>query len=204
VIRSSRTAALPLRMLIVAVAGLLPVLAGCEAGTNAPTQEWHQPTAGAGTQLGQIAIRNVFILGPPLGATLPKGQSAGLFVGLVNSGSPDRLVSVTAPTAATSVTLPGGSVPLPTRTAVLLTGPAPKIILTGLIRPLSGGTSVPVTLSFQNAGSITLQVPVMPKAQYFATYSAAPSPSPSRTAKKAGRKPKSGSATPSPSPSGTG
>jgi copper(I)-binding protein len=199
VFQSSRTATLPLRVLIVAAAPLLALLAGCEAGNNAPTQNWHQPTAGAGTQLGQIAIRNVFILGPPLNATLAKGQSAGLFVGLVNSGSPDRLVSITAPTAAKSVTLPGGSVALPTRTPVLLTGPTPKIILTGLIRPLSGGTSVPVTLSFQNAGSITLHVPVMPQAQYFATYSAAPSPSP--TATKARRRPKTASTSPSPSPS---
>ena len=178
-IRSSRTAALPLRVLIVAAAALAPVLAGCEAGNNAPTLQWHQPTDGAGTQLGLISIRNVFILGGPLNTPLAKGQSAGLFVGLVNSGSPDRLVSVTAPSVTNAVTLPGGSVQLPTRSPVLLTGPAPKIILTNLTRPLTGGTAVRVTMKFQDAGSITLSVPVLPQADYFSTYSPAPSPSPS-------------------------
>jgi copper(I)-binding protein len=200
VIRSSRGAALPLRVLIVGLAALAPVLAGCEAGNNAPVLQWHQPTVGAGTQLGPIAIRNVFILGAPLNARLAKGQSAGLFVGLVNEGAPDRLVSVTAPGVASTVTLPGGSVRLPTRTAVLLTGPAPKIILTDLSRPLGGGTAVRVTMTFQKAGSITLSVPVLSQTDYFSTYSPAPSPSPSPTTTGGKHGRKHGSASPTPSP----
>jgi copper(I)-binding protein len=200
-VTASRRAALPLRVLIVAAAGLVPVLAGCEAGNNAPVLQWHQPTPGAGTQLGQISIRNVFILGAPLNATLARGQSAGLFVGLVNNGSPDRLVSITAPSAASAVTLPGGGVRLPTGTPVLLTGPAPKIILTGLSHPLSGGTSVRVTMTFQNAGTTTLNVPVLPRAQDYATYSPAPSPSPTATGGKSGRGHQSATPSPTPSPS---
>ena len=45
-ILSHRTA--PLRALAVAAAAaLVPAIAGCEAGFNAPTQQWHQPSAGA-------------------------------------------------------------------------------------------------------------------------------------------------------------
>ena len=70
------------RLLVLAIAALIPALAGCEAGNNAPTQEWHQPTDGAGTVHENISIRNVFVLGAPLGATLTSGQSAG------STGSP--------------------------------------------------------------------------------------------------------------------
>lgn len=210
-IRSSRGAALPHRMLIVAVAALIPALAGCEAGNNAPTIGWHQPTAGAGTTIGAIAISNVFVLGAPPSGTLAVGQSAGLFFALVNSGKPDRLVSVTATGAAKSVTLPGGHVTLASRQAVLLDGPEPKAVIDDLSRALPGGSYIRVTMNFQNAGSVTLKVPVMPQSQYYSTFSPAPTPSPTPTAKKAKSHPGSPSPTtsatpaagtsPSPSPS---
>ena len=204
-IRSSHRAdhqrsALPRRLCIAVVAVLIPVLAGCEAGANAPTQQWHQPTDGAGTVLHGIAIRNVFVLGAAQNAALAAGKSAGLFLALVNSGSPDRLLSISAPGTAKSVQLPGGSpVPLARSQAVLLTGPQPKVILTGLVRSLPGGGFIPVTMNFQNAGSITLSVPVVPQALYYSTFSAAPTPTPTPTA---ARKPKhTGQATPAPTPS---
>lgn len=192
--RSSHRAA-GRRLLVLAIAALIPVLAGCEAGNNAPTQQWHQPTDGSGTVHNNIAIRNVFVLGPPIGATIGAGRSAGVFLALINDGSPDRLVSISAPGTARSVTLPGGSVRLASQQAVLLTGPAPKVILQGLIRPLTGGSSVRLVLTFQNAASVSLLVPVMPRAQYYATFSAPPSPTPSPA------KGKHGAATPTPSAS---
>ena len=90
-----------------------------------------------------------------MNATLPAGSSAGLFVGLVNTGPRDRLVRVSAPGAATSVTLPAGGVLLERDTSALLTGPEPKLVLTGLTRSLAGGTYVKVLLTFQSAGTVT-------------------------------------------------
>jgi copper(I)-binding protein len=165
-------------MLIVAAAVLIPALAGCEAGSNAPTLHWHQPTDGAGTVTGDIAIRDVFVVGAPLNGTLAAGQSAGLFFAIVNSGSPDRLVSVTAPGAAKSVTIPGGQLALGTQQAILLTGPQPRVLLNGLTRALPGGSFIRVTMSFQNARSVTLDVPVIPQADAYATFSPAPTASP--------------------------
>jgi len=182
VIRSRRRAALPRRLLIAAVAGLIPVLAGCEAGSNAPTLHWHQPTPGASAQAGGVAISNVFVLGAPLNTSLARGQSAGLFFGLVNSGTPDKLISIAAPGAARTVTLTGGPVSLPDEKAVLLTGPAPKAVLEDLARPLAGGSSVRVIMTFRNAGSVTLNVPVLPRSDSYLTYSPAPSPSATKTA----------------------
>jgi copper(I)-binding protein len=183
------------RLLVLAIAALIPALAGCEAGSNAPTQEWHQPTDGTGTVHNDIAIRNVFVLGAAIGSTIKVGGSAGVFLALINDGSADRLVKISAPGTAKSVTLPGGSVSLASQKAVLLTGPAPKVILEGLIRPLTGGSTVRLVLTFQNASSVSMAVPVMPRAQYYSTFSP-PSPSPSATPKG-----KKSSASPSPSAS---
>lgn len=191
------------RLLVLAIAALIPALAGCEAGNNAPTQEWHQPTDGSGTVHNDIAIRNVFVLGAAIGSTIKVGGSAGVFLALINNGPADKLVKISAPGTAKSVTLPGGSVSLASQKAVLLTGPAPKVILEGLIRPLTGGSTVRLVLTFQNASSVSMAVPVMPRAQYYSTFSA-PSPSPSATpkAKKSGASPSpSTSASPSPSAS---
>lgn len=197
-IRSSRRPA-GRRLLVLAIAALIPALAGCEAGNNAPTQEWHQPTDGTGTVHHDIAIRNVFVLGAAIGSTIKAGGSAGVFLALINNGSADKLVKISAPGTAKSVTLPGGSVSLPSQKAVLLTGPAPKVVLEGLIRPLTGGSSVRLVLTFQNASSVPMTVPVMPRAQYYSTFSP-PSPTPSATPTTKGKH-KSATATPSASPS---
>jgi copper(I)-binding protein len=181
VIRSRSRAARPRRLLVLAIAALIPALAGCEAGNNAPTQQYHQPTDGAGIVHNNIAIRNVFVLGAPIGATVPAGQSAGVFLALINDGSPDRLLSISAPGTAKSVALPGGSVSLASQQAVLLTGPEPKVILEDLTRPLTGGSSLQLTMIFQNAGTVTLDVPVMPQANYYSTYSLPPTPTPTPT-----------------------
>jgi copper(I)-binding protein len=195
VIRSShRTAGR--RLLVLAIAALVPVLAGCEAGNNAPTQEWHQPTDGTGVVLDNISIRNVFVLGAPIGSTIKAGGSAGVFLALINNGSADKLVSISAPGTARSVTLPGGGVSLASQQAVFLTGPQPKVILEGLTRPLTGGSSVRLVLTFRNAASVSIGVPVMPRAQYYSTF-APPTPSPSPTVAKG----KHATATPSPTPS---
>jgi copper(I)-binding protein len=202
VIWSSHGARRPRRLIVLAIAALVPLLAGCEAGNNAPTTNWHQPTQGASDEVSGLAIRNVFILGPPIGALLSAGQSTGLFFAIVNSGSPDRLVSISAPGAAQSVTLPGRPVSLPTNQALLLTGPAPKAILTGLTRPLSGSDVVSVVMTFQNAGSVTLAVPVVPMTGYYATMSPAPTPVPTPSPSTRKHK-RSGAPTPSPGTSGT-
>jgi hypothetical protein len=165
------------RLLVVAAAAVLPALAGCEAGNSAPTLQWHYPTQGAGTVLGKISIRNVFILGAPLGKHLGQGQSASLFFALVNTGRADRLLKVEAAGAATSVTLPSSTIELGA-TPVFLQGPAPQAYLKGLKRPLISGQWVYVKFIFKNSGSVRLQVPIIAQNQFFSSYSPAPSASP--------------------------
>jgi copper(I)-binding protein len=155
---------------------LIPALAGCEAGLNAPTLEFHPAAYGVSVVNGDISIDNAFVLGPGLNGTLPAGGQAGLFLSLEDVNG-DRLVSVTAPDNAKSVKITGGSLNLAAQSLVDLSGPAPKIVLTGLTTPLVGGETVRLVLTFANQNALTLSVPVMPRAYEYATYSP-PAPTP--------------------------
>jgi copper(I)-binding protein len=172
----SRRGALSLRGLaVVAAAGLIPAVAGCEAGANAPTQQWHQPTPGASAIVNNtLRINNVFVLGPTPGFSLPRGATAGVFFALTNDGVPDRLMTITAPTAATSIRVPVGGISLGHMQSLFLTGPSPRVLLVHLTRVLHGGQYVRVNLTFQNAGHVSLLVPVMPRAAFYSTFSPAP------------------------------
>ena len=174
-ILSNRNAA-PLRVLAVVVAAAVaPAIAGCAAGFNAPTQQWHQPSIGASAVVHNvIRINNVFVLGAPPAVRLPAGSSAGLFLALANSGAPDRLVAITAPGSAAAVQMPAGGFRLGAQQSVLLTGPIPQVILRHLTRPLNGGQSVLVVLHFLRAGRVPMVVPVMPRSQWALTYAPAP------------------------------
>jgi copper(I)-binding protein len=192
--------------MVAAVAALIPLVAGCEAGANAPSLHWHQPTDGSGAIVGDITISNAFVLGAPVGQEIPAGQNAGLFIGLSNTSNQttDHLVSVSAPGVAQSVKIPGNHVTLVAQNSVLLTGPKPQIVLMHLARPLTGGSTVTLTLDFAVAGQVTLTVPVMPRAQYYTTLQPAPAattPSASPTPNGTGTAKSSPSSTPSPSSS---
>src|SRR5579859_8043839 len=93
------------RLLVGALAILVPALAGCEAGLNAPTLEFHPASFGLTTTVNGITVDNAFVLGPQLSGTLLAGDQTGLFLALATQDSTDRLVSVTAPGTAGSVTL---------------------------------------------------------------------------------------------------
>lgn len=195
--------AVPLRgLLAVTAVALIPVIAGCEAGTNAPTQQWHQAAPGAYAVVANtIRINNMFVLGPPPASVLPAGSSAGVFLALSNGGAADKLISISAPGAAAAVRLPGGEISLGSQQTVRLTGPAPQVVLDQLTRAVHGGQTIKMVLDFQNAGTKTLQVPVLPRAAYFSTYSPAPvSASPSPTSSHRQGHHKKGQATPSPTP----
>jgi copper(I)-binding protein len=170
------------RLLLGAIAVLVPALAGCEAGLNAPTLTYHPAAYGATTMVNGITIDNLFVLGPGLNSVLPAGGRAGVFLAL-QAENGDRLVSVSAPGTASSVTVTGGSIDLPQQSLVDLSGPVPKIVLTGLSNPLSGGQTVQLVLDFATAGLVTLSVPVEPRAYDYATYSPPPIPRPTPSAK---------------------
>jgi hypothetical protein len=195
VIGSGWGSTLPGRLALAAAVALIPVLAGCEAGDNAPTLQFHPPTDGAQASVGQLRVDNVFVVGAPLGSSLRAGQSASLFLALVSDGGSDTLTSISAPGTAAAVTLPAGGILVRYQHPVLLTGPKPTVFLAGLTRSISGGSNIKLVLTFRNAGPITMEVPVMARAAHYVTYG--PPPSASAVAPTS---PPSGTATPTPSP----
>jgi copper(I)-binding protein len=165
------------RMLFGALAVLAPALAGCEAGYNAPTLEYHQAAFGAYATKNGVSISNAFVLGPSPSGPEVAGGRAGLFLS-ISSQNGDKLVSASAPGTATSVKILGGPVRVPAAVPADLTGPVPRVVLNGLANPLQGGELVKLNLTFAEAGTIAMTVPVQPKAYEYATFSPPPTPSP--------------------------
>jgi len=190
-------------MLFGALAVLVPALAGCEAGFNAPTQDFHPAAFGAYANKNGISISNAFVLGPPLNGPAVAGGRAGVFLA-ISAQDGDKLVSVSAPGTASAVAIAGGSVNLPSQALVDLTGPVPQVVLTGLANPLEGGETVTLNLNFAEAGTVTMAVPVEPQAYEYSTFSPPPTPAPPAVKKKkanpsaSASASASGSATPTP------
>jgi len=172
------------RMLFGALAVLAPALAGCEAGYNAPTLEYHQAAFGAYATKNGVSISNAFVLGPSPSGPEVAGGRAGVFLAITSQNG-DKLVSASAPGTATSVKILGGPVSVPAVGSADLTGPVPRVVLNALASPLQGGELVTLNLTFAEAGTITMTVPVQPKAYEYATFSPPPTPSPAATKKKA-------------------
>lgn len=160
----SRTAALA------ACAAL--TLAGC--GTVGHDDIPVSVADGAYGQANGVLLRNVFVLGPTPGQTIPQDGSVAVFAGIVNNGDrPDRLVRVAAPGFAGKATVTGGGLDVPVHRLVG-TGPEPPVTLTKLAAPLRGSPTVRLTLTFRDAGPVTLSVPVMSNQGAFTTFSPTP------------------------------
>ena len=170
------------RLLFGALAVLAPALAGCEAGYNAPTLEYHPAAFGAYAMKNGVSISNAFVLGPPLNGPAVAGGRVGVFLSITAQDG-DKLVSASAPGTASAVQILGGTVSVPAAMPVTLTGPVPRVVLTGLANPLQGGDLVKLNLTFAEAGTIAMTVPVQPKAYEYATFSPPATPSPAATGK---------------------
>ena len=94
------------RLLLGALAVLVPALAGCEAGYNAPTLEYHQAAFGAYAMKNGVSISNAFVLGPSLSGPEVAGGRAGVFLAITSQDG-DKLVSASAPGTATAVQIAG-------------------------------------------------------------------------------------------------
>jgi copper(I)-binding protein len=184
VIRSRHGSKLLRRLMIGGVALVVPVLAGCEAGNNSPVLEFHPAAAGAYGTADALTVSNAFILGGQDSQGLAKGSSASMFLSLYNgSNSADKLIGVDATGTAKSVELTGGSIAVPSQSSADLEGPKPKVVLRNLSKSLTTGQTVNVLLTFANAGSVELTVPIEARTTQYSTYSPpAPTPKATKTA----------------------
>ena len=192
------------RLLFGALVVLVPVLAGCEAGYNAPTLQYHPANFAGDVTKDGISFSNLFVLDTASNGTGVAGGRTGVFFSLYAQDS-DKLLTVSAPGIASSVQITGGPVSVPADNLVDLGGPVPKVVLTGLTNPLQGGQTITMFFNFAKAGTITISVPVEPRSFEYATFSPPPTPasnpSPSATGKK--NKPKPVKTAAGPGASGT-
>jgi copper(I)-binding protein len=155
----------------VAASGLLGLaLAGCGAGLDASSAQTLGSVPGVDADVAGIAVRNAVVLFEAEG--YPAGADAPLELSIVNRNEqPVRLVEATAEavrsvTVASVVRIGGTATPEPTRLTEpeLVVGPGELVSatlqLTGLGQPLNGTSAVPVTLTFDNGGVVSLNVPL--------------------------------------------
>ncbi|WP_460308420.1 copper chaperone PCu(A)C [Actinocorallia aurea] len=162
------------------------LLFGCGGGDeDAGDSGSVSPEAGVDGQVGQIDLRDVFVLGGDDGAELPAGSNVPVYLTMVNhpaggevdntsgtTAQADVLQSVTS-SAAQSSEIVGGTIPLPAGQDVRV-GPGAKIILKGVKAPLPSGGNIELTFTFAKAGTGTLSVPVQSRQETLTTYSPAP------------------------------
>lgn len=170
----------PGRGLLLAVVAALVFATGCGSGQIAQTANQVTATNGAEGSVGTMQVRDAQLVGqrPVTGDTIHHpGADVPLEVTIVNGATAavpgthsDRLVSVTSPlftgarlTGDTrvddgQVLAAGYEDPVSSRTT-----PGTHrigITLVGLREPLRSGLTYPVTFTFEQAGSLTLPLPV--------------------------------------------
>ncbi|MGI5268864.1 copper chaperone PCu(A)C [Nonomuraea sp. CA-218870] len=180
------------RRWIAAAAAFLaaPVLAGCSAGFDANTNQPYAPVEAAalidqgayGKQ--KIHVPQAFILGPESGGQIPWRGSVPVYLTMLNDGSSaDTLQGVSAGDAGSAKL--AAPVQLPPGQLVQAEPTKPQITLEGLGKALRGGETIRLDLQFAGAGTITLNVPVVPRNREYASFpaveGAVPPPTPTPT-----------------------
>lgn len=152
------------------------VISGCAAGQRAQTANEYSVVDGVSATIGDMGVRDAGISAPSAAAGYVAGANATLSLTVVNTGnSSDTLTSVTSPSAAgASIVGPTSATPTTGGTAsaagimVPANGAVPiglgagsgTITLRKLTYRLVPGQSIPVTLTFQGAGPVTVILPV--------------------------------------------
>lgn len=135
------------------------------AGIHAPAAQAHDMAT-----VGDITVEGAWTR-----ATAPSAPNGGAFMTIHNKGTqPDRLVAASTPAAArtelhTHTMVDGvmkmrpveGGIPVPASGDAILKPGGLHVMMMGLKAPLAMGKSVPVTLTFEHAGSVTIDVPIM-------------------------------------------
>ena len=136
------------------------------------------PMAALAAALGlaaPAALAEIEIADPYARAASPSAKSGAAFMAITNTGdSPDRLIAASSDIAArvelhTHIEDAGGVMRMvevadgfaiaPGETVLLQRGGG-HVMFMGLTRPMEQGDSVEVTLTFEQAGDVTLEIPV--------------------------------------------
>lgn len=159
------------RMLGATVFGLGAALlvAGCGAGQHTQTDSQQAAINGAAAQVKDIAVRDAELAYPEgtEPAAYDVGTDADAMLSIVNQGeTSDQLVSAQSPSAQ-KVTISGDrAVPFGKSLAIgpgepsTDTGLHGSIVLEGLTKQVRPGQTAELTLTFRDAGRVTVELPV--------------------------------------------
>ena len=168
-----------LRAATMGVLLLSPVaLSACSAGQVTQTATQERDKTGAMAQVGDLTVRQVQFLSPT-GGVYERGDDAELQLAVVNIGtaadtltdvSGEGFGSVEFDSGSTAGSSLGGAasdegIEIPAESAVFVGADGPAVTLTGLDDDLTPGQYLELTLTFENAGEITLPVTVATPAE---------------------------------------
>ena len=158
----SRTARLPRRVLFPAAlvfAAACLTLSGCAAGQISQTADQVAAIDGANGTIGDITVLNAR-LAPTEGQGFAQGSNGRLLLWISNSGlSADTLDQVSTP-AADSVRIVGDASIPGQYLADLSSLTGTRVVVTNFTQDVPYGQSIPVTFSFENAGTLNLDIPI--------------------------------------------
>jgi hypothetical protein len=161
------------RRALAAGAGLVVVgvTAGCQVNNPVQTDVPYQPADGVAANVGQLAIRDLVLVGDGTGPVVISGNAT-------NTGSEAMTVQIAAAPNATA----DPSAPTPGGGSQLQLGPREQVDLAGKSLELSNvtskpGTLVPVSVTSSIGGTTIVNVPVLPPVNYYSTVTPAPTAS---------------------------
>ena len=165
--RSPHSVASSLRLPVALAASALLVLSGCAAGQSAETSQPYNPSDGRNVNIPEdagfddpyLAVRNALVVSD--------GGAASITVTLVNNGTDTDLLTEAKIGDQTAVFV-GGPVEIAPDQRVAIGGGSERVALVqeGGVEP---GDWTELTLIFTNAGSTTLDVPVISSDDEYAT-----------------------------------
>ncbi|GAA2160520.1 hypothetical protein FHX52_3109 [Humibacillus xanthopallidus] len=160
------------RRALAAGAGLVVVgvTAGCQVNNPVQTDVPYQPADGVAANVGQLAVRDLVLIGDGTGPVVISGNAT-------NKGTEAMTVQIAAQPSATAdpqAPTPGGS--------EVQLGPREQVDLATKGLQLTGvtskpGTLVPVSLTSSTGGTTIVSVPVLPAVDYYATVTPTPTSS---------------------------
>lgn len=150
----------PSPLVLAAAVGLALAVSGCAAGQISQTAQEVAAIDGGNATVGQIGVRNV-LFEAPAAANYGPGSTVPVSLVISNNGtSQDTLTAVSTPIGA-SVAIRNSKISLPAQHNVTVGSTGTNAIsVKGLTASLCFGTSVPVTFTFAEAGTVTVNVPI--------------------------------------------
>lgn len=157
--------------LVAALVSAAPLLSACGTGKHAETSQEHTTITPRNDAVGDVRVRAAYVAPDPADPT--KGY---VVAAITNVGSAaDTLTGVTSTAGTVNA---GSGTAIPPQQLVSFVDPSTgmsgnQLPLTAT-SPLTVGLSVSVTFTFQNAGALTMQLPIEPTTGTTATETPAP------------------------------